>query len=184
MSEVLTHKLPLKHELARHIADVLISSPSDGQVLTYEAATALWKNKAAPGAGLSYQQVQQATDISTTGPTMVDMGSLSITVSVSGTYLLGFFASCVGYNAVAATGGFFRILKNLTVVKKMRSTINTQVAIASFSPPVSMAEILDLAANDVVKVQWAATEAGSTLRCLAGTASEFESAVFWILKIA
>jgi len=46
---VLTHKLPLKHELAKHIADVLISSPADGQVLTYEAASAKWKNKAAGG---------------------------------------------------------------------------------------------------------------------------------------
>jgi len=51
MSEVLTHRKPLKHELAKHIRDVLISSPADGQVLTYEAATSLWKNKSAPPPG-------------------------------------------------------------------------------------------------------------------------------------
>jgi len=45
MSEVLTHRKPLKHELAKHIADVLISSPADGEVLTYESASAKWKNK-------------------------------------------------------------------------------------------------------------------------------------------
>jgi len=55
MSEAITHKLPLKHELAKHIADVLISSPADGQVLTYEAASQKWKNKAPPGAEVFYK---------------------------------------------------------------------------------------------------------------------------------
>jgi len=45
MSEVLTHKKPLKHELGKHISDVLISSPADGDVLTFELATLLWKNQ-------------------------------------------------------------------------------------------------------------------------------------------
>jgi hypothetical protein len=51
MSEVLTHKKPIKHRLDKHIADVLITSPSDGQVLTYEAASLKWKNKEAPAGG-------------------------------------------------------------------------------------------------------------------------------------
>jgi len=45
MSEVLTHRKPLKHELAKHIRDVLIASPADTDFLVYEAASLLWKNK-------------------------------------------------------------------------------------------------------------------------------------------
>jgi len=51
MSEAITHKIPVKHRLDKHVADVNVSSPADGQVLTYESATALWKNKPPTGAG-------------------------------------------------------------------------------------------------------------------------------------
>jgi hypothetical protein len=43
--------LPLKHLIAKHMADVLISSPADGQVLTYVAADGKWENKAPSGGG-------------------------------------------------------------------------------------------------------------------------------------
>ena len=45
MSEVLTHKVPMKHRLDAHIQDVLIVAPVNNDVLTYELATLLWKNK-------------------------------------------------------------------------------------------------------------------------------------------
>jgi len=62
MSEVLTHKKPMKHRLDKHIADVLISSPADGQVLTYEAASQKWKNKApAAGAALKHYHAYTST---------------------------------------------------------------------------------------------------------------------------
>ena len=37
--------LPLKHKL-KDLGDVLITNPSDNEILTYELASALWKNKA------------------------------------------------------------------------------------------------------------------------------------------
>jgi len=49
MSEAIVHKLPIKHKL-NNLSDVLITSPADAEVLTYESASAKWKNKAA-GAG-------------------------------------------------------------------------------------------------------------------------------------
>ncbi len=48
---VLTHKKPLKHELANDLSDVSISSPQDNNVLTYESATNSWKNKSGGGSG-------------------------------------------------------------------------------------------------------------------------------------
>jgi hypothetical protein len=44
--------------------DVSIVTPADGEVLTYEAATSLWKNKAA-GAGQAYWNLVTETDIIT-----------------------------------------------------------------------------------------------------------------------
>jgi len=51
MSEVLAHKKPLKHELGRHIKDVLISAPADGEVLTYVSADGKWENRPPPAGG-------------------------------------------------------------------------------------------------------------------------------------
>jgi len=49
MSIFVDHKA-LKH-LLKKLKDVLITGPVDGEVLTYEAATKLWKNKPAPAGG-------------------------------------------------------------------------------------------------------------------------------------
>jgi len=69
MSIFVDHKA-LKH-LLKKLKDVLITGPVDGEVLTYEAATKLWKNKPAPAGGTigrgfrvwknAYQDILNAT---------------------------------------------------------------------------------------------------------------------------
>lgn len=48
MSAALVHKIPIKHQL-NDLADVLIATPANNEVLTYEVATAKWKNKVVAG---------------------------------------------------------------------------------------------------------------------------------------
>lgn len=52
------------------LSDVSLSSPADGQVLTYESSSSLWKNKnAAGGGGAAFQTLQRSTIIIADGTT-------------------------------------------------------------------------------------------------------------------
>lgn len=67
MSAEVTHmlKLPLKHRLDRDLEDVEISSPSDGEVLTYDSANEKWKNQSpAPAA----HALNDHTDVEISSP--------------------------------------------------------------------------------------------------------------------
>jgi len=115
---VLTHKLPLKHELAQHIADVLISSPADGQVLTYEAASAKWKNKAAALTRTLYE-VNPASYSTTSGVWVQWPGSV-ISFSHSDVRSHMLFYSVWVWNDTANDGGECCLRQNGSVVARTR----------------------------------------------------------------
>lgn len=70
----------------KSLLDVLISTPADGDVLTYEAATSLWKNKAASGGGSGGDMLSQLlySEVSVTGATTLTIGKMHV-CSDSGT---------------------------------------------------------------------------------------------------
>jgi hypothetical protein len=56
MAAVITHKVPIAHKTT-DLADVLITSVSDGQVLTWVAADVKWENKTPTGGVTTLEQV-------------------------------------------------------------------------------------------------------------------------------
>lgn len=144
----------VKHEFT-DILDVLISTPADNEVLTYEAATALWKNKPVPPGAISYQYVEGTTDWTLTGTTAwTDIAEMSITVAQAGTYLIMWSWNYVATKDVNSLvfDLYLRWLADATELKQLcclrNMFTNNPVAL-----PFSFNFIRSLTAGQVLKVQ-------------------------------
>jgi hypothetical protein len=78
------------------LSDVTLSSPSDQQVLKYDAATGQWINDAAPGSGGG-----TVTSVALTAPTGFSVSGSPITTS--GTIALSYAAGYQGYTSAEAS---------------------------------------------------------------------------------
>jgi len=139
--------------------DVEITAPADGEVLTYESATAKWKNKPAPAAPIAYQSVEGTyhTDWQA-GTTFVDMPEMSITVAEAGTYLCLFSGvlRCLNrYGTTVPTGGKVRFMKNTTALYGACASDAYVPPNTSYYTHLSLMTVQTLAKGDVIKVQWA-----------------------------
>jgi len=150
MSEAITHKLPLKHELAKHIADVLISSPVDGQVLAYEGG--LWKNKPAGGAAHQVGSAEGTTDISTTSGVLVDMPDMSVTLTTGANRVLVFF-TCSIYMSVTDTVAQFALYWDADMGQNNRVPAPTQAANVIVGAMIIDSRVVS-AGTHTLKIMW------------------------------
>jgi len=157
----------LKH-LLKKLKDVLITSPTDGQVLTYETASKKWKNKA-PVAGIDYQTVYGTTAISTSSQAFVDMDQMTITLAKAGTYMIFFNLSYfLRKTTTEERNAYIRLLKNGSQFLSPPYHILTQIMNEGNSPSNyctawALEEFGSFALNDVLKVQWQTQAPDTTL---------------------
>jgi len=96
----------LKH-LLKKLKDVLISSPQDGQVLTYRASDKKWINRA-PTAGAAHDvsYVQGVTDISRSSMSFVRMDDMYISKTFGANRVLCFWKAGIQATVTDVLGEF------------------------------------------------------------------------------
>jgi len=155
VSEVLTHKLPIKHRLDKHIADVAISSPANNQVLTYDSTSQKWQNKD-PSAGGQAHNVGSATgttDINTTSSGYVDMPDMSVTLNFSAQHRCLIFFSCVISMSLTDTVAGFRAVIDGSSYRAVHVPAPTQQAYIRVGAFLFESQVL-ASGSHTFKIQW------------------------------
>lgn len=167
--------------------DVLIASPSNDEVLTYESATSKWKNK---GVNVSSHQVGaviQSSDVATSSTSFVDIPNISITLTTGANKVLIIF-SCTFYLETQSNWANSRLLIDGVVQDAGSSGLGIK---GKFGVPAANSDLvcgcLDFATiktltagSHTFKVQWK-SDAGQTLSCRA--ASGYEHMVFAVVEL-
>jgi len=153
MSIFVDHKM-LKH-LLKKLKDVLITSPADGHVLTYEAATKKWKNKAPTGAAHVDAQVSAVDLVSkaTAGWALVPNMTITLTGLTVGQKVV-ILASLAAYHDTAGVLWYMKYyIDGVAVAETLRSFMNAAgywVAV-----PLLWRDVITVAGNHTYEVWWA-----------------------------
>ena len=131
--------------------DVTITSPSDGEVLTYDSASSDWVNEAVPKSKIYVATGN--TDISTSSTTFVDMTDMSITETFdAGKIYIHFYA---GYTHSSAN---FYIRITLDGVEQINYLTTGSYVAPSICWACSIA-----AGSHTIKVQWRSSSSSYTV---------------------
>jgi hypothetical protein len=115
---------------------------------------------------ITYQYVEGTTDISTSSASYVDMTTMTLTTSVTGTYLI---LASAGIQTSSGSGtevqSQMRVLVNASEIGANRSDVYNNHAAAAISDEsvLCVQAIKALSAGDVVKMQWR-LQAGGLMR--------------------
>jgi len=186
MSEVLTHKKPIKHLLGKHIADVKIVSPANNEVLTFVAADDKWENKPAPAGAITYQKVDGTTDADTAATSPTDLAEMTLTVAETGTYLM-ILSMNFRFEKPAASDRWWmaRMVRNgLNFTPRVSAIVCRLVADTIVSACFTMMAIRSLTAGDVVKCQWWVSTGDDHVYNNAQTLASYYFRNFSIIKLA
>lgn len=137
-------------------SDVAITSPTDGQVLTYAAAAAKWQNKAAPSGGastLTAHSAHLAATVTSAGAnSWVDGPSVALD---AGTWLV---IACINTQVLASGGACSRIWDGTTTYASMEIVANSGWETCS-----SMVALITLAAPATIRAAAACNTAAISI---------------------
>lgn len=172
-----------------NLTDVILVNPQDNDFLRYDGSE--WVNEAVSvGGSLTYVTVFGATDLSTTSTTYQDLTGMEVTVPSTGTYLIQF-------SIVIFTGQSGSTVSNYVAYVQCCFTNNTNVIGASAGQVLSAgvtfyytsgfctgSRIMELSANDVLKLRWRVNNIYITAYSACGTDSAEYHRVLTIIKLA
>jgi hypothetical protein len=89
--------------------DVLVTSPTDGQIITYESSTSLWKNKSLPTRAINWAATQSFAGTTSSLATVFTNTSEVVTVSntaANNTIMFDVTSQAIMYYTANATGNW------------------------------------------------------------------------------
>jgi len=155
------------NHLLGDLENIEITAPADGEVLTYESATALWKNKP-PAPAVNVYTVLGTTDVTTTSTTFVPMPDMTLTATFGAKTVLVLFIAPLRISKGTGTYPLGRIRLLIDGVEKTRSRMGLVYGVSHVDIPMNLHWIEDLTAGShTFQIEWRVEYAGNTCRSFA-----------------